>query len=171
MTCLCTGVSIRSHGKIRKFNFYINNVNSSGIISVIHLGSILIPIKLDKSMKDVSNSINLGIINVINNDNENINSTNTDNLDININNVRFDCSVSTDRPVSNTAVVEELINRVVLPSIYLSKEVTLKVDFLSQYVHRFIYEICKKLDHVFMYIYMFILHVLYISYMKYSNFA
>lgn len=96
------------------------------------MGSILIPTKLDNSMKNKSNLNNLGINNVINDNNENINSTNSNNLDTNINNVRTDSSVSTDRPVSNTAVVEELINRVVLPSIYLSKEVTLKVDiFIS----------------------------------------
>jgi hypothetical protein len=148
---IITGVSIRSHGKTRKFNSYINNVNSSGTISVIHLGSILIPIKLDKSLENTNINNNLGVNNVINDNNENINLTN---VDINILNsnvsdvrtspvntdrlVRTDSSVSTDRPVSNTAVVGELINRVVLPSIYLSKEVTLKVNF-SIYIFIYIY--------------------------------
>jgi hypothetical protein len=85
------------------------------------LGSIIIPIKIDKSLK---NTNNLGVNNVINDNNENINSTNVDlnTLNSNVNDlrtspvstdrlVRTDSSVSTDRPVSNTAVVEELINR------------------------------------------------------------
>lgn len=163
-----SGVCIRAFGKLRKNDSFINNVNSKGAVSVVHLGTILIPVKPDHLM--ISNDINSSKIDDTDGKNDNFNVENYYNLkksdSINcgvydgINDdslvstkspVRTGRSVSTERPartkrpgsterpVSNTAVVEELINRVVLPSIYLSKEITLKVYFICVFVYALLY--------------------------------
>lgn len=105
------------------FLLLFSSVNSMGSVSVIHLGTVIFP--LTPTVDSSRTSHELSLSHITTSSNSDVESNNRDG-NYSSSSTSSNMDDAAPRPVSNTAVVDELIETVVFPALYLDPRIHLK---------------------------------------------
>ena len=101
-------------------------VNSSGLVSVIHLGTVIFPLPTTIDSSRIPHKLSLSHITKSRDAGGESKSRGRDDSSSSSSSASSNKDDTPSRPVSNTAVVDELIETVVFPALYLDPRIHLK---------------------------------------------